>query len=188
VKVCLLLFAVAAFVAGCATTPTPFPQPTVAFVAPSASALPSPSLATLPPPAVPTPPPPPPVDTSIPAVSASNPSPRARSALEACGAYDLGLDHVAGMGELARGTDAPRFGLSALAPEVHTSAPVWLIQFRGEVPQLMAGQSWTDPICMVSNGKPSFFATGPIRDLGSGMIVRGYWPLRGVASLPPLSP
>jgi hypothetical protein len=105
-----------------------------------------------------------------------------------CRAYDLGLDHVAGMGELARGTDAPRFGLSVLAPQLQTSSPVWVIQFRGEVPQLMAGQSWIDPMCAVIDGEPAFYATGPVRDLASGKIVRGYWPERGVASLPPLSP
>jgi hypothetical protein len=129
-----------------------------------------------------------PVDMSITAVSASHPSPNAKSVLKGCRAYDLGLDHVAGMGELARGTDAPRFGLSVLAPQLQTSSPVWVIQFRGEVPQLMAGQSWIDPTCAVIDGEPGFYATGPVRDLASGKIIRGYWPERGVAALPPLSP
>lgn len=184
----LLVLVATAAVAGCAVTATPSPQTPAPSVAPSGTVVPSPSSSPSPTASLPTPPPSPPVDTSITAVSASHPSSEAKSALEACGAYDLGLDHVAGMGELASGTDAPRFGLSINAPELHTSSPAWLIQFRGDVPQLMAGQSWIDPICTVINGQPGFYATGPIRDLGSGKIVRGYWPDRGVASLPPLSP
>ncbi len=136
----------------------------------------------------PTPPEAPPIDPAIVPVSASSPSPQAANALKLCRAYDLGLDHVAGMGLLVHGTDAPRFGLSAAAPQLKTDAPVWAIQFRGDFPQPQVGQSWIDAMCVVVDGEQGFYSVGPIRDLATGKIVRGYWPERGSASLPPLGP
>jgi hypothetical protein len=151
----------------------------------ASSQMPVPTVGTAP---APTPPTPPAVDGSIQPVSASQPSAEAKAALEACGVYDLGLEMVAGMGRLSQGKDAIRFGLSANAPQLQTQSPVWVIQLRGEVPQLRIGQIWIDPICTVIDGAPGFYAAGPIRDLETRQIVRGYWPEPPMASLPSLAP
>jgi hypothetical protein len=136
----------------------------------------------------PTPPRKPPVDPSIASVSASKPSPSAKVALEACGVYEFGLQHVAGMGQVPHGTDAVRFGLSASAPLLHVDTPVWIVQLQGEFPQPPSDKAWIDPTCVVVDGEPALYATGPIRDLRTGKIERAYWPERGVASLPELAP
>lgn len=187
---CLLAFAVASvIIAGCTVSQASSGTSTLGTSNPTDQPSSSPIVAaTTPVEPPPSRPPDPPVDTSIEPVSASHPSPSEREALIACGAYDLGLDRVAGMGLISHATDARRFGLSAEAPLLKVAAPAWVIQLRGEVPRLLIGETWIDPTCVVIDAEPTFYATGPIRSIGTGQIVRGYWPDRGTASVPPLSP
>lgn len=181
----VVAFAVALAMVGSCTVSRPAPD----AVTPSANSTSNPPPGgepTVEPP--PSRPPTPPIDPSISPVSASHPSSDAKEALDACGAYEFGLDHVAGVGLIPHATDAPRFGLSAAAPLLKVATPAWVIQFRGEMAQLRSGETWIDPTCVVIDREPAFYATGPVRSLATGKIVRGYWPDPATASVPPLDP
>ena len=170
-------------VSGCTAAATP----SAVGNAVQRSTEPSPSASVVD--AVPTAPPTPPVDPTIEPVSASHPSPEAEQALVACGATDLGLDHVASMGLVPHGRRAVDYArLSASALFLASDDPAWIVQFRGPVDHLMIGQAWVDQTCVVINGTPQFFATGPVVDLATGKLVRSYWPGSPVKSLPPLAP
>ena len=181
----LLAFVVAAIIASSCTASRADPGAITPTDKPTSSGS-SEAMATIEP--APSRPPSPPVDPSIAPVSASHPAPGAKAALDVCRAYELGLDHVAGIGLVPHATDTPRFGLSAEAPMLKVSAAAWVIQIRGEIRQLHSGEMWIDPTCVVIDGEPGFYATGPVRSLATGRILRGYWPDRGTASVPPLSP
>lgn len=183
---------VAASVAACAASPAASP------VLPSPDALPSP-LATpqwTPDPSWPTPPPPPsplPVNPALPPKTVSALEPGDLEALTACGATDPdfgGLASVAGFAYLNDLRDAPKYvRVGDRAPQLLQEVPGWIVQFRGERPQVALGESWVDPTCIYANGEPVFYATGPIRDLKTGEIIRGYWDgsPAPVNSLPPLA-
>jgi hypothetical protein len=140
--------------------------------------------------AIATPPAAGPIDTSIVAVSASNPTAPAKQALDACSAYDIGLDHVVGMGLVAQAKDVGLYiplGATPLAAPM--TDPVWVIKFHGTVPEPKAGVGWVDPCCVVANGLPQFLAYGPEIDLSTGSVIRNYyWGGAAARSLPPLAP
>lgn len=151
-----LLSVLIAVVAGCGGRPSSSPVAPAGGSAPSTSTQSAAALST--PPAssgdgtvvpsvagLPTPPPLPPIDPSIAPVSASHPSADAKAALTACSAYELGLDHVAGMGRIAHARDAVRYArLSERAPLLQSDAPVWMVQFTGGIPRLLGGELWVD--------------------------------------------
>jgi hypothetical protein len=131
-----------------------------------------------------------PVDTALLPVSASNPDPAALTALELCGAFQFGLDSVAGMALLRRVSDAPKYArLSPKVPELALGSSAWMIQFRGERPDPITRESWIDATCLVIDGSPHVYATGPTRDLRTGKIVSDYYPVAvpPTLSLPPLA-
>jgi hypothetical protein len=132
-----------------------------------------------------------PVDPALAPVSRSNPPPDAKKALELCGAYQYGLDHVAGIAHIQRASDAVRYArLTSNTVELNVPSDAWMIQYAGERPDPITRQSWIDSTCLVIAGEPVVFATGPIRDLETGKIVSGYAPVASppTLSLPALDP
>jgi hypothetical protein len=114
----------------------------------------------------------PPIDTSIDAVSLSDPSPEAADALRICRVLDFGADKVSGMGRIDKARDAVRYAtFTGTEPEIRTDAPAWLVAFGGEIPMPMSGEIWIDPTCIVVGGDGGFYATGPVRILSSGVTV-----------------
>jgi len=162
----LLCLVTAAFVAVACSgarqadiSPGPSQGPTLAPASPS---VPPPTLETTP--ATPTARASLPVDPSMEAVSRSSPQPAAKQALEACGFNDFQqrpLSMVAGMGKAPSGYAARDYApLTGREPELMTEAPVWMIQFTGEMPNPFAGEVWIDPLCVVINGEAGFYGIG----------------------------
>jgi hypothetical protein len=132
-----------------------------------------------------------PIDETLTPISASSPSKDAKEALDLCGAYQFGLTSVAGMAYLEHVDDARKYArLSPRVPELALDAGAWMIQFRGERADPITRQSWIDATCLVIDGNPHVYATGPMRDLRSGKITSGYYPVDELPglSLPPLGP
>lgn len=132
---------------------------------------------------------PPPIDESIEAVSASRPSDEAATAMELCGVAHIGTENIVGMGRIMRAQDAWHYvPLTGREPELQTSSPAWIITFRGEVNMPRGQEVWLEPTCMVIDGQPGFYATGPVI-LPSGAVAT---PLPATAApdrrLPPLAP
>ncbi len=91
---------------------------------------------------------------------------------------DRGFGSVSGFTELRSVGDAVRYArLSDKAPQItdNLGSLAWLVQFRGDWPDAKTGQSWIDATCMVVGDDPVIYATGPIRDLQTGKILRGYY-------------
>lgn len=133
-------------------------------------------------PSWPPPPPrpdPPPVDPTVTPISRASATAEAKQALEVCGALERDSPAIDRMGLIPVAAVAPEYvRVTAAAPQLTTNAlsPAWVIEFRGERPDPMAGQSWIDATCIVIDGEPVFYATGPVRDLETGRIERGYYP------------
>jgi len=89
-----------------------------------------------------------------------------------------------------RAPDYARVTPSAPQLAMNAGKPAWMVQFRGDWPDAKTGQSWIDATCIVIDGEPGFYSTGPVRDLASGKIVRGYYPVANAPSkaLPPIMP
>ena len=97
-----------------------------------------------------------------------------------CGAFEPEAPIVERMGLISTANSAPTYvRVTMEAPQLATMAsfPAWVVQFRGERPDAKVGQSWIDATCIVIDGEPVFYATGPVRDLSSGKILRGYYPV-----------
>ncbi len=131
----------------------------------------------------------PPIDASITAVSLSHPSAAAREAIDLCNAGQYGLDKIAGWGQLTTARDAVHYApLTGLEPETKVDRPAFVIQFKGQIPQpSYDGEIWVDPICVVIDGAPGFFATGP-RILAGGAAVTPLPALLPDRSLPSPAP
>jgi hypothetical protein len=104
-------------------------------------------------------------------VSVADPGKDASAAMTACAVLP-NLEKVAGMAELANAADARFYApLTGKEPELQAKGPVWLVTFKGDValPTRSAGGTITatDPTCMVVDGAPVWFLTGPWVD-GSG--------------------
>jgi hypothetical protein len=129
-----------------------------------------------------------PVDKSIAPISRSDPSPAAKQAMDAC-QIDAESDAVAGAGLVPSANRVREYaGLTGREPELATSNPAWVFQISGPVPQLLAGETWLDPICVVVDGTPSWFATGEVL-LGNGATVTPLpIPMEPIYALPPLAP
>ena len=122
-------------------------------------------------PAVSSPPPARPVDPSIQPVSRSSPGPDAQAALDACNVDSLGDGTIAGMGLVPEANQVRNYApLTGREPELQSAAPAWMIQFSGDIPQLLAGEVWRDPICVVIDGSPGWYATGDVI-VSSGAVV-----------------
>ena len=122
-------------------------------------------------PAASSPPPARPVDPSIQPVSRSSPGPDAQAALDACNVATLGDGTIAGMGLVPEANQVRNYApLTGREPELQSAAPAWMIQFSGDIPQLLAGEVWRDPICVVIDGSPGWYATGDVI-VSSGAVV-----------------
>ena len=130
----------------------------------------------------------PPVDPSVAPVSRSHPSVDAQQALTVCQVVTIGIDKITGMGLISAANRAPEYApLTGLEPEIASDASAWMVQFSGEVPQPMSGETWIDPVCVVISGYGGFNATGPVI-LKSGEL---WTPAPGNTpryALPPLAP
>jgi hypothetical protein len=106
---------------------------------------------------------------SLAAVSASHPSAEAADVFSKCHIGDaIPIDEVAGMAKLPAVGDLTHYvGLTGREPQLKEPGPVWVIQIKGDVPQ-MNGEIWTNPICFVSNSDFGYFATGPITNPATG--------------------
>jgi hypothetical protein len=102
-----------------------------------------------------------PVDSTLAAVSRSNPGPDAKAALDLCGASDQ-LELVAGMALVPRARDVGKYmPTNGKEPELQSDTPVWLIQFKGELAHAHVGTVF-NPVCMVMNG--DYTPYGPYGD------------------------
>ena len=130
-----------------------------------------------------------PVDPSIAAVSISSHPADAEAAFVACNLRQVGLDHVAGMGLIPSASDMVKYApLSGREPELRLPGPAWVVQLRGEIPMLLSGETWIDPICFASGAVSGYFAVGGAKD-SSGAFHAPLAPATPpVYSLPPLDP
>jgi hypothetical protein len=95
------------------------------------------------------------------------------------------------MGRISTASSAPSYArLSRKAPQLQSTAPAWIIQFHGERNSLKSAESWIDPTCVFVDGDAVTYSTGPVRDMKTGLFIRGYWSEDAPAtwSLPPLAP
>jgi hypothetical protein len=99
------------------------------------------------------------------------------------------IDEIAGMAKLPAVSDLTHYvGLTGREPQLKEPGPVWVIQIKGDVPQLN-GEIWTDPICFVSNSDFGYFATGPITNPTTGKTTQPEAPaVAPDRKLPPLAP
>lgn len=120
-----------------------------------------------------------PIDPAITPVSVSDPFSAAGRALRDCLADQyLGPIAITGIGRIPHARDAVRYvPLTGLEPEIQTDDPAWIITYSGEVPMLKGGEDWIDPTCIVVAGHGGFYATGPVRNLGSGVVTAPVPPL-----------
>jgi hypothetical protein len=104
-----------------------------------------------------------PVDPSVEPVSRSHPGRGAEQAMSVCNVETLGVGAIAGMGLIERAEDARDYApLTGREPVLESAEPAWIIQFRGEIPQYLAGETWIDPVCIVVGEFGGFYATGPV--------------------------
>jgi hypothetical protein len=132
-----------------------------------------------------------PVDTSLDAVSRSNPSAGAKEAMDLCVGPE-NLDQVVGMAQLP-GNQVHRFTLTnGREPELQSDALVWAIQSKGLLPARSG--TWIDPLCVVVQAVPPAFPLGatPYHFLPYGTLGEFFspppdfiWP---EAALPSLAP
>jgi hypothetical protein len=106
----------------------------------------------------------------LPPVSISNPSAGAKDALAKCHIGDqFPSEWIAGMAQIPSARDIGHYvPLTGREPELKVDSPVWVIQFRGDLP--MRDGIWTDPICVVAADSSGFYATGPTTEYDSGTI------------------
>ena len=130
-----------------------------------------------------------PVDATIVPISRSNPSPAAKQAMDACQIEALGTNAVAGAGLVPSASRVRDYaGLTGREPELATSAPAWVFQISGPVPQLLAGETWIDPICVVIDGAPGWWATGDVVMQNGTRVTPLPIPSAPIYALPPLAP
>jgi hypothetical protein len=136
-----------------------------------------------------------PIAPDIVPVSKSHPSVEAQEALDECyitdfkhtGFRTLGLDSVAGMGEVVPARDAPLYvPLVGIEPEIQTDGPAWLIETKGVVTLALA-PTMRNPTCVVVRGVSSWYATDAYSE-GNGWVTARPVPLPPSFRLPPLAP
>jgi hypothetical protein len=112
-------------------------------------------------------------DGGVVPVSLSNLSADAQVALERCLVDPSSASKsVDSMGLVGQARDVPRYvPLTGLEPEIQTTAPAWVVQLKGEFPQLRGGEIWTDPVCVVIGETFGLYATGPVTDMATGKSV-----------------
>ncbi len=113
--------------------------------------------------------------------------------MTACGVFDRGIGTVSGAGAIDTALDVSRYAaVPATAPQLagDPTGAAFVIQFMGEWPDAMTGESWIDHTCVFIAGDPVNYATGPRRSLGSGKILSGYYETDPppAFSLPSLAP
>ncbi|OGN87045.1 MAG: hypothetical protein A2X23_11670 [Chloroflexi bacterium GWC2_73_18] len=112
-----------------------------------------------------------PVDQAIAPVSRSSPNPEAAEVIRLCLNETIPIERIERMGLVPSARDLPRYvPLTGREPWIKTDEPAWVVQFRGEIPMLLSGEVWTDPICLVIGGEPGYVGTGPVRNLTTGAL------------------
>lgn len=103
-----------------------------------------------------------PVDTSLAAVSRSNPGKEAQAALDLCHVTDLyGMDSVTRMAQIPSAIEAPTYvRLTGREPQIQTKDFAWLLEFEGGTPEPYVHSTWFDMVCIVIDGSPMEYATG----------------------------
>lgn len=113
-----------------------------------------------------------PVDSTIAAVSATQPTADAAEVLALCQVGEAQLMDVAGMGLVPSARDLPKYvRLVGVEPELQTDSAAWVVAFEGELAQPMSHEVWVDATCIVIEGVAGFYATGGARDVGSDVLV-----------------
>ena len=126
---------------------------------------------------------------SLAPVSASHPSAEAADVFATCLAGGgIPINMVAGMAKLPATSDLTHYvGLTGREPLLKEPGPVWVIQFKGDVPQRQ--EIWTNPICFVTNSDFGYMGTGPITNPATGKTTRPEAPaVAPDRTLPPLAP
>lgn len=132
---------------------------------------------------------PPPGDVR--AVSASNPSAGAKDAMAKCHIGDMiPMEDVTGMGQIAAAKDLYRYiPLTSREPQLREEGPAWIIQVHAALPQPRSNEVWIDPACVVTQNDFGYFATGPVRNAATGILLRPKAPATPPdRKLPPLAP
>jgi hypothetical protein len=120
-----------------------------------------------------------PVDPSITPISIKNHSAEAEAAFQACSLKQYGYEYVAGMGELPSAADMVKYApFSGKEPQLALPGPVWLVQFKGDIPMPKSGETWVDPVCFKAADDQGYFAVNGVKD-ASGKFI---------APLPPATP
>lgn len=131
-----------------------------------------------------------PVDSTIAAVSATQPTADAAEVLELCQVGEPQLKDVAGMGLVPSAREIPKYvRLVGVEPELQTDSAAWVVAFEGELAQPMSHEVWVDATCIVIDGVAGFYATGGAREVGSDVLVTPLPVSREPSlALPPLRP
>jgi hypothetical protein len=139
-------------------------------------------------------------DTGAPAlvtVSASHPSGEAADVMAKCRIGEfVPIHEVGGMAKLPAASDLTHYiPLTGREPLLREPGPIWVIQIRGDVPQQgggspsPGGETWTNPICFVTNSDAGYLATGPVTNLTTGKMTQPEAPaVPPDRTLPPLAP
>ena len=124
-------------------------------------------------------------------VSASHPGTEAAAVLATCRIGEgVPVDEVAGMAKLPSARDLPHYApLTGREPVLREPGPLWVVQIKGDVPEPMSGEIWTNPICIVSSSDSGYLGTGPITNLATGRVTPPEPPaVPPDRTLPPLAP
>jgi hypothetical protein len=130
-----------------------------------------------------------PIDPAIAPISIRNHSAEAEAAFQACHIDQYGFQAVAGMGLVPTAAALAKYApFSGREPQLKLPGPVWLVQFKGEIPMPKSGEIWIDPVCIKATGDQGYFAVNGVRS-PSGEFVA---PLPAATAptfrLPPLQP
>jgi hypothetical protein len=131
-----------------------------------------------------------PVDPSITPISIKNHSADAEKAFQACSLAQYGYETVAGMGQLPSAADMTKYApFSGKEPQLKLPGPVWLVQFKGDIPMpKAASETWIDPVCFLGEGDQGYFAVNGVKD-SSGKFIAPLPPdTPPIMSLPALLP
>lgn len=130
-----------------------------------------------------------PVDPSITPISIKNHSADAEKAFVACSLAQYGYESVAGMGLIPSAADLPKYApFTGKEPQLQLPGPVWLVQFKGDIPMPKSGETWVDPVCIRADGDQGYFAVNGVKDANGKFIAPLPAETAPTLSLPALQP
>ncbi len=107
----------------------------------------------------------------------------------ACSLARYGYGAVAGMGLIPSAADLPRYApFSGMEPQLQLPGPVWLVQFKGDIPMPKTGEIWVDPVCIRAVGDQGYFAVNGVKDANGKFVAPLPTGTATTLSLPPLQP